>query len=230
MIPTGETGLIDAAFALLRRDMSLFWARGAAPGLGVGVYLTLMAMIPLSLGPDSVVLGRIAPGLSYMCLALVSLLSLERLFERDYEDGLFDLLRLGVLPLELIVLIKAGAQWLGAGLILTVLTPLVMMALGAPTSVAGLGLLTSGLGSLAFALIGAIGAGLSLGLRKGGALMAVLVLPLYIPPVIFGAGAMDAARSGGDVCQGLILLLAYALFALAIAPFAAAAAIRSALG
>lgn len=105
-----------------------------------------------------------------------------------------------------------------------------MMALGAPTSVAGLGLLTSGLGSLAFALIGAIGAGLSLGLRKGGALMAVLVLPLYIPPVIFGAGAMDAARSGGDVCQGLILLLAYALFALAIAPFAAAAAIRSALG
>ena len=212
--------------ALIKRDLSQTWARGAAPIFGLGFFLVLMAMVPLSLGPDAVTLSRIAPGLSFMCLALVNLLSLERLFERDYEDGVFDILRMGPLPLELIVLIKVFGQWVGSGLILSALSPIVMIILGAPVELAGLALLVSGLGSLGFALIGALGAGLSLGLRKGGVLIAVLVLPLYVPPVIFGAGALSAAQNHTDPAQGLMLLAAYCLFAMAVVPVAAAAAIR----
>ncbi|MDI7775463.1 heme exporter protein CcmB [Asticcacaulis sp. EMRT-3] len=220
--------MIRAALALLRRDLGLSLTRGGGPLLAVGFYLTLMAMIPLSLGPDQAVLTRIAAGLTWLCLALASLLSLERLFERDYEDGVFDLLRLGPLPLELIALLKVISQWLGTGLILSVMTPAVMIILGAAPALAVGGLVAAMLGSLSFALIGGIGASLALGARKGGVLMALLVLPLYAPPVIFGAGLMQA-MPGHSATQALAFLAAYALFALAIAPVAMGAALRSAL-
>lgn len=113
-----------AALSLLKRDLGLSLTRGGGPLLAIGFYLTLMAMIPLSLGSDSTTLSRVAPGLTWLCLALASLLSLERLFERDYEDGLFDILRLGPLPMEVIALLKCLAQWLGTGLMLAILTPL----------------------------------------------------------------------------------------------------------
>jgi heme exporter protein B len=221
--------LLTAATALIRRDLSLSLTRGGGPLLAVSFYLTLMAMIPLSLGPDPVTLGRIAPGLAFLSLALSSLLSLERLFERDYEDGVFDLLRLGPLPMELIGLLKVLSQWLGTGLILALMTPVVMIILGAPVAMAGWGLIAALLGSLSFALIGGVGAALALGSRKGGVLMAILVLPLYVPPVIFGAGLMSAAATNAPVGQGLAFLAAYALFALALGPIAMGAALRSAL-
>ncbi len=218
-----------AAFALVRRDLGLSLTKGGGPILAVGFYITLMAMIPLSLGPDSVMLGRIASGLAWLCLALATLLSLERLFERDYDDGMFDLLRLGPLPLEWISLLKCLSQWLGTGLILSLLTPLVMIILGAAPAMAGIGLISALLGSLSFALIGGIGASLALGTRKGGALMAILVLPFYVPPVIFGAGLMQAVQFHTSPWQALAFLAAYALFALAAGPFAMGAALRSAL-
>ncbi|MFT4076647.1 MAG: heme exporter protein CcmB [Asticcacaulis sp.] len=221
--------MIRASIALIRRDLGLSLTRGGGPLLAVGFYLTLMAMIPLSLGPDQAVLSRIAAGLTWLCLALSSLLSLERLFERDYEDAVFDTLRLGPLPLELIALLKCLAQWLGTGVILSLMTPIVMIILGAPVSLALMGLLSALLGSLSFALIGGIGASLALGSRKGGVLMALLVLPFYVPPVIFGAGLMQAVQTGASPAQALAFLAAYALFALALGPIAMGAALRSAL-
>jgi len=195
-----------AAFALLKRDLSLSLSRGGGPILAVGFYLTLMAMIPLSLGPDQAVLTRIAAGLTWLCLALATLLSLEW-----------------------IAVLKCLAQWLGTGLILSLLTPFVMVILGAPMAMAGIGLVSAVLGSLSFALIGGIGASLSLGTRRGGALMALLVLPFYVPPVIFGGGLMSAVQFHTSPWQALAFLAAYALFALALAPFAMGAALRSAL-
>ena len=224
-----SSSLIPAALALIKRDLGLSLTRGGGPLLAVGFYLTLMAMIPLSLGPDQAVLARIAAGLTWLCLALSSLLSLERLFERDYEDAVFDVLRLGPLSLEIIALLKALSQWLGTGLILSLVTPLVMIILGAPVGMAMMALVSALLGSLSFALIGGIGASLSLGTRKGGVLMALLVLPFYIPPVIFGAGLMQAVQMNTSPWQALAFLAAYALFALALAPLAMGAALRSAL-
>ncbi|MGA9659639.1 MAG: heme exporter protein CcmB [Asticcacaulis sp.] len=221
--------ILRASLALIKRDLGLSLTRGGGPLLAVGFYLTLMAMIPLSLGPDSAILSRVAAGLTWLCLALSSLLSLERLFERDEEDGMFDILRLGPLPLELIALLKALSQWLGTGVILSLMTPVVMIILGAPVSLAWLGLLAAMLGSLSFALIGGIGASLALGSRKGGVLMALLVLPFYIPPVIFGAGLMQAAQLHTSPLQALAFLAAYALFALVLAPITMGAALRSAL-
>ena len=218
--------MIRPAIALIRRDLGLSLTRGGGPLLAIGFYLTLMAMIPLSLGPDQAILSRIAAGLTWLCLALSSLLSLERLFERDYEDGVFDVLRLGPLPLELIALLKCLSQWLGTGVILS---PVVMIILGAPVTLALMGLVSAFLGSLSFALIGGIGASLALGSRKGGLLMALLVLPFYVPPVIFGAGLMQAVQTGASPLQALAFLTAYALFALALGPIAMGAALRSAL-
>jgi len=224
-----RASLRTASLALLKRDVGLSLTRGGGPLLAIGFYLTLMAMVPLSLGPDQAVLSRIASGLTWLCLALSSLLTLERLFERDYEDALFDTLRLGPLPLELIALLKCAAQWLGTGLILSLMTPVVMIILGAPAAMAGVGLLSAVLGSLSFALIGGIGAALALGSRKGGVLMALLVLPFYVPPVIFGAGLMQAVQTQTSPVQALAFLASYALFALALGPIAMGAALRSAL-
>jgi heme exporter protein B len=221
--------MIRAAIALIKRDLGLSLTRGGGPLLAIGFYLTLMAMIPLSLGPDQAVLSRTAAGLTWLCLALSSLLSLERLFERDYEDSVFDTLRLGPLPLELIALLKCLSQWLGTGVILSLMTPVVMIILGAPASLALMGLISAFLGSLSFALIGGIGASLALGSRKGGVLMALLVLPFYVPPVIFGAGLMQAVQTSASPMQALAFLAAYTLFALALGPIAMGAALRSAL-
>lgn len=218
---------LSAALALLRRDLGLTLTRGGGPVLAAGFYLTLMAMVPLTLGPESALLSRIAAGLTWLCLALASLLSLERLFERDADDGLFDILRLGPLPLEIIAAIKCLAQWLGTGLVLAVMTPLVMVILGAPVALAGFGFVAALLGSLSFAFIGGLGASLSLGARKGGVLMALLVLPFYVPPVIFGAGLMQAAQGATSPWPALAFLSAYALFALALTPFGMGAALRS---
>jgi heme exporter protein B len=189
--------LTQAAFALLKRDLGLSLTRGGGPLLAIGFYLTLMAMIPLSLGPDQAVLSRIAAGLTWLCLALSSLLSLERLFERDYEDAMFDVLRLGPLPLELIALLKCLSQWLGTGVILSLLTPVVMIILGAPVNMSLMALVSALLGSLSFALIGGMGASLSLGTRKGGVLMALLVLPARAP-----RGAHHVVQRGCPIAFG----------------------------
>ncbi len=216
--------------ALFLRDMQLAWAGGGGPLLAGAFYLGVAALVPLSAGASPERLAAVAPGLAWLVLALASLLSLERLFEPDWEDGALDLLAQGRAPLAAVAAVKAAAHWCATGAPLALLAPAAAVALGAPVRIAGPMLAAALLGGLAFAYLGAIGAALSLGARRGGLLIAVLVLPLLVPPVIFGAAAVEAAAHGGPWLPSLALLAAYALLAVAAAPFAAGAGLRNALG
>ena len=220
---------MSAVAALLRREVGLAWGGGGAPLLACGFYAALTALVPMTAGPSPERLPLIAPGLAWLALTLSSLLSLERLFERDYEDGALELLALGRTPLEVVAGVKALAQWLSIGAPLALLTPLAAVALGADPRLVPLLAATAALGGLAFAFLGGIGAALAAGSRRGGLLIAVLVLPLLVPPVIFGAGALQSAADRADWGPGFALLAAYAAASAVLAPFAMAAALRNAL-
>jgi heme exporter protein B len=215
--------------ALLARETALAWGRGGGPLVAVGFYAGVATLLPLAIGPEPERLRAIAPGAAWVALALASLLSLERLFERDYEDGALDLLTLSPAPLELTCFIKCVGQWLATGAPLALAAPVAALALGAKAELAPLIFACALLGGIAFAFTGGIGAALSLGARRGGLLTAVIVLPLFVPPVIFGGGALDAFTSGLPWRSGFALLGAYAAMAVAIGPLAMAAACRNAL-
>jgi heme exporter protein B len=215
--------------ALLRRELSMAWGRGGGPLFACAFYVGVATLLPLAEGPAPQRLAAVAPGVAFAALALASLLSLERLFERDFEDGALDLLALGPLPLEAVCALKCLAQWLAAGAPLAVLTPVVALALGADPRLWPLEAATAFAGGLGFAFVGGIGAALALGARRGGLLIAVIVLPLFAPLVIFGAGAVSAYAAGLPWAGSLAFLLAYGLAAVALAPFAMAAACRNAL-
>lgn len=220
---------MSGLLTLYRRELDLVFGRGGGPLLGVAFYACVATLLPLAVGPDPERLSAVAPGSAWVALALASLLSLERMFERDYEDGALDLLTLGPLPLEAVCATKALAQWTANGLPLAVFAPMAAVGLGAAPSLAPLIFATALIGGLAFAFLGGAGAALSLGARRGGVLIAVVVLPLLAPPVIFGAGAVEALADGANWVPGLALLGAYALGACALTPFAMAAAVRNAL-
>ena len=215
--------------ALIRRELSLAYGGGGGPLLALAFYASLVALLPLAAGRNPQMLGAVGPGVAWLGLALASLLSLERLFERDYEDGALDLLAMGPVPLEAVALAKAGAQFLAVNAPLAVAAPVASIALGAPASLILMTILTGLLGGLAFAFVGGLGAALALGAKRGGLLVAVVVLPLFAPPVIFGAAALDAARNGSSPVTGLLLLAAYAAAAVGLTPIAMAAACRNAL-
>ncbi|MBX3483626.1 heme exporter protein CcmB [Phenylobacterium sp.] len=215
--------------ALLGRETALAWGRGGGPLVAVGFYAGVTTFLPLAIGSEPTRLAAIAPGAAWVALALASLLSLERLFERDYEDGALDQLFLSPVPLELTCLIKCLGQWLANGAPLALAAPIAAISLGAGPDLAPLAFACALLGGLAFAFVGGIGAALSLGARRGGLLTAVIVLPLFVPPVIFGGGVLDAFAGGLPWSGGFALLGAYALGALAIGPVAMAAACRNAL-
>ena len=219
-----------ALIHLWRREVALAWSGGGGPLLACGFFLCLTVLVPLAAGGDPAGLKPVAGGIAWLALALSSILSLERLFERDHEDGALDLITLGPVPLELVVLAKAKAQWLAVGVPLAITAPLAAITLGLPPGLAPLVALSALIGSLGFALTGALGAALALGARRGGLLIAVVVLPLFIPPVVFGAGALERASNGLDPAPALAFLAAYVLVAAVVTPFAAAAAIRNAQG
>lgn len=221
---------MNATLILFRRELALAWGGGGGPLLACGFFACLTAILPLAAGGDPGVLKPVASGVAWLALALASLLSLERLFERDLEDGALDLLATGPLPLEAVFVIKAMSQWLATGLPLALTAPVAALALGQPIDLLPLTALGALIGGLGFAFTGALGAALALGARRGGLLIAVVVLPLFIPPVVFGSGALDRAADGLDPLPALALLSAYVLFACAIAPIAGAAAIRNAQG
>ncbi len=218
-----------AAAALLRRELAVAWGGGGGPMLACAVHACLSVLLPLAVGAAPERLAAVAPSAAWAALALAFLLSLERVFERDEEDGALDLLALGPLPLELSCAIKAAAQWLATGLPLAAVAPVVSTALGAEAGLIPLTAAAAAMAALGFAFTGAAGAAVSLGARRGGVLIAAVVLPLYAPPVIFAAGALTAAGAGESPGPALLLLAAYALAAVALAPFAAAAAVRNAL-
>lgn len=215
---------------LFRREVSLAWGRGGGPLLAVGFLIAATTLFPLALGPAPGPLAAVAVGVAFVVLALATLLNLDRLFERDFEDGALDLLALGGPPLEAVCAVKVLASWGVVGLPLALAAPLTAIALGAPVSGAPMIFLTALMAGLAFAFVGGAGAALALVSRRGGALLAVIVLPLIIPPVIFGGAAISAFAGGLEWRTGLALLAAYALGAAALTPFAMAAACRNALG
>jgi heme exporter protein B len=214
---------------LLRRELALAWGRGGGAALAVGFLACASLMLPLSLGPEPARLARVAGGVAWVVLALASLLSLERMFERDFEDGALDLLCLGPLPLEIVATVKCLAQWAVVGAPLALATPVAAIALGAKPQAAPLLALAAALGGLAFAFLGGAGAALALASRRGGLLIALIVLPLLTPPVIFGGAAIDNFQTGLPWITPLAMLAAYALAAAALTPFAMAAACRNAL-
>ena len=219
-----------ALATLFRRELALAWSGGGGPLLACGFVLCLTVLVPLAAGGDPAGLRPVAGSIAWLALALASTLSLERLFERDFEDGALDLVTLGPVSLEGVVLAKATAQWLAVGVPLAVTTPLAALTLGLSPALVPLVLLSTGIGALGFALTGALGAALALGSRRGGLLIAVVVLPLFIPPVVFGGGALERAASGLSPAPALAFLAAYVLFAAVVTPFAGAAAIRNAQG
>ena len=219
-----------ALMILWRRELALAWAGGGGPLLACGFFLCLTVLLPLAAGGDPAGLKPIAGGVAWLALAVSSILSLERLFERDLEDGALDLLTLGPAPLELVVIAKAKAQWLAVGGPLALTAPVAAITLGLPPELAPLAALSALIGGFGFAFTGALGAALALGAKRGGLLIAVVVLPLFIPPVVFGSGALTRAAQDLPVGPALALLGAYCLFAALISPFAGAAAIRNAQG
>ncbi|MDP3750119.1 MAG: heme exporter protein CcmB [Phenylobacterium sp.] len=220
---------MSRALALLRRETALAWGRGGGPLVSVGFYAGVATLLPLAIGPEPARLVAVAPGAAWVALALAALLSLDRLFERDYEDGALDLLVMSPTPLEITCAIKCLGQWIATAAPLALAAPIAAIALGAEPRLAPLIFACALVGGLAFSFVGGIGAALSLGARRGGLLTAVIVLPLFVPPVIFGGGALDAMAGGLPWASGFLLLSAYAAGAMALGPIAMAAACRNAL-
>lgn len=220
----------EAFFALLYRDVRLAFKQDGGLGTAIGFFLIVVALFPFGLGPDIALLTRLAPGLLWTALLLSVLLTLDRLFAADHEDGSLDLMTMVPLPLELVVGAKATAHWLTTGVPLTLSTPLFGIVLNLDISAVFPLIATMLAGTLALSFVGAIGAALTLALRRGGVLTAVLVLPLYAPVLIFGVSAVEAAVMGpAPFDVPFAILVALALAAVVLAPWAAAAALRSSL-
>jgi heme exporter protein B len=220
---------VNGLALVFRRELALAWSGGGGPLLSLGFYAAIAALIPLSTDPSPQRLSGVAAGVAWVAVALASLLSLDRMFERDFEDGALDLLALGPVPLEALAAVKSLAHFVAVGAPLALAAPVAAVALGAPTALAPLILATALIGAFAFAFVGGLGAALALGSRRGGLIIAVIVLPLLSPPVILGGGAISAFGAGLPWASGLLFLVAYALAAAALAPFAMAAACRNAL-
>ena len=217
---------MTAFLTLLRRDIQLALRDGGAIGTVLGFDLIVVALMPLGLGPDLNLLTRIAPGVLWVALLLASLLSVGRLFEADHEDGSLDVMVAAPLPLELTVLAKIVAHWLTVALPLAVLSPVLGLLLNLDSGLYGLLLATTLLGTPAVTAIGAIGAALTLRARRGGLLVALLILPLFVPTLIFGITALSGASSPTGPASSLLMLTALSLVTVVLAPIAAAAAIR----
>ncbi len=214
---------------IVRRDLRLALKRGGDSANVVVFFVLAITLFPLGIGPDTALLARIAPGAIWVAALLAAMLSLERLFRADHDDGSLELLALAPPPLEATVLAKCLAHWLTTGVPLVVASPLLAVMLD--MSGEGLGALVAAmaLGTPTLSLIGAIGAALTLSLRSGGVLISLLVLPLYVPALIFGVGAVDAAVHGLAVRPHLMVLGGMLLAALALCPWASAAALRHSL-
>ncbi len=216
---------MNAFVAILARDVRLAVRGGGSALLALAFFAAVATLVPLGVGADLKLLCRIAGGVLWVAAVLASLLSLDRLFQADFEDGSLDLLALAPLPLEALAAAKIAAHWLTTGLALTILSPLMALLFNLPPQ-AYVPLAASLLiGTPALSAVGALGAALTLAIRRGGLILPLIVLPLLAPAVIFGAGAVLAALDG--LAGGALwLLAAFSLAACLLAPFAAAAAVR----
>jgi heme exporter protein B len=218
---------MSALLALIVRDMRLAVRVGGGALMGALFFLVVVVMVPFAIGPDLKLLARIGPAILWLGALLASLLALDRLFATDYEDGSLDLLMTSGMPLELAVAAKAIAHWLTTCLPLVIITPLLALMLNVEIGAMGVLVLTLLAGTPALTFIGLIGAALSVALRRGGLLLAVLVLPLTIPVLIFGVAAANAAITGtAPFGPPFTILCALSLGSFVLGPVAAAAALR----
>lgn len=214
---------------LVQRDLQLALRGGTDAMMGVIFFVLAAILFPFGVGPDAAILPRIGGGIIWVVALLAALLSLERMFAADHEDGSLDLLYLSPVSLGQLALSKALAHWLTSGVLLLIAAPLLALLYNLPASAFLPLVATMLLGTPTLSLVGAIGAALTLGARRGGVLLALLLLPLYIPVLIFGAGAIDGAIAGRDITPQLMILGGFLLAALALAPWATAAALRQAI-
>lgn len=216
-------------FEIVRRDLRLALRQGSDSIMVVTFFVLTVVLFPFGIGPEVNILERVSAGVLIVTALLASMLSLDRLFQNDYEDGSLELLALTPTPLGIVVLAKIAAHWLTTGLPLMVASPLLAVLLhmngqGFATLLAAMALTTPIL-----SLIGAIGAALVLGARRGGVLLSLLILPLYVPALIFSVGAIDAAVQGLSPRPHLLILAAMLVAALPLCPWASAAALRQAI-
>jgi heme exporter protein B len=212
--------------ALVGRDLKLAVREGGAIGTALGFFLLVVSLMPLGLGPDLNLLSRIAAGILWIALLLAALLSLGRIIESDYEDGTLDVLATGPLPLEVVSAAKALAHWLSTGIPLALLAPVLGILLNLDLKSYPLLVATMLAGTPAISFLGAIGAALTLKARRGGLLLALVVLPLYIPTLIFGISTISAVAGPSGSGASFLILAAISLAAIVLGPIAAAAALR----
>lgn len=212
--------------ALLLRDLRLAIRAGGGFGLALAFFLIVVTLVPFGVGPDGDVLSIIAAGILWVGALLACLLSLDRIFALDWEDGSLDLLATAPVPLEGVVAVKALAHWVTTGLPLTLAAPVFGILLNLAGAGYGPLVLTLALGTPALSMIGAFGAALTVGLRRGGLLLSILVLPLYVPTLIFGAEAVRRATEGLSYEAPMLMLAGITAGSVALLPFAAAAALR----
>ena len=214
---------------IVRRDLRLALRQGSDSVMVVTFFVLTVVLFPFGIGPEANILARVAPGVLWVTALLASMLSLDRLFQADYEDGSLELLVLTPTPLEIVVMAKITAHWLTTGLPLLAAAPLLAVLLNLESEGFSTLMLTMLVGTPILSLIGAIGAALVLGARRGGVLVSLLILPLYVPILIFGVGAIDAAIQGMDTKAHLLILTAMLAVTLPLAPWATSAALRQAL-
>lgn len=220
------TGMLSAT---LRRDLLLAYRHRSQLANPLVFFAIVVTLFPLGISPDPALLEDLAPGVVWVAALLAAMLSLEGVFRSDFDDGTLEQMVLSPHPLSLIVLAKVFAHWLISGLPLLLLAPLLAVLLHMDSGAVVILLATLALGTPVLSLVGAIGVALTVGLRRGGLLLSLLVLPLYIPVLIFSAGAVSNAGAGLDVTGQLALLGALLALSVALAPVAAAAALRISL-
>ena len=212
--------------ALLRRDLVLAFRAGGGFGLGLAFFLIVTVLVPFGVGPQSDLLARIAPGILWLGALLACLLSLDRLLALDWEDGTLDLLATSPLPMEAALSIKALAHWLTTGLPLVLASPVLGVLLNLPQQGYIWLVVSLALGTPALSVIGTFGAALTVGIKRGGLLLSLLVLPLYVPTLIFGAEVARRGATGMDIETPALMLAGITLAVVAVMPFASAAALR----
>ena len=220
---------MTAFFSLLKRDLKLAFRQGSDSVMVIVFFIVVVVLFPLSIGPEQKILARISAGVIWVAALLAAMLSMDRLFAADYEDGSLDLLVISPHPTEILVLAKILAHWLTTGLPLIIVSPLLGIFLYLQADGFWVMIMSLLLGTPILSLIGAIGAALTLGARRSGVLISLLILPLFIPVLIFGVSAVDAALMGLPTRPQLLILGAFLLFATALSPWASAAALRQAV-
>ena len=218
--------MIQAFNALMKRDLLLAFRHRGELANPLLFFLMIVTLFPLGVSPEVVLLRKIAPGVIWIAALLAALFSLESLFRSDFEDGALEQMLLSPQPLSVLVLAKVLAHWLVSGLPMVLMAPLLGLLLAMPDPAIAALELTLAIGTPLLSLIGAIGVALTVGLRRGGVLLTLLIMPLYIPVLIFATNAVTAAAAGMPIAGQIYFLASLLVLALTLAPLAIAAALR----